>query len=269
MKWSVYLLTLLYISLIFSNCGLVDIDESPPLLEWGDKGSPIQADSVCGELSPHAIRLMGGDTLALDLVLTDDVGLGQLKIDIHDNFDCHGHSNKTQDWYVQDILDLPGTYETLFMEYPVPPQPTAGYYHLTIRLIDDNGNEGAPSNIDLVVLNRADLKAPLIKVALPSSKELMVSKGEEVPLSYVLVDNHTLDPPNSRFVLQYRDFSSGNVFTVDQLDLLEPDSTARIEITFRVPSTWKHGYTYGLEAYGFDWVNNRSNLAERVMVVAE
>lgn len=263
------ILWLTYFSLIFNACGIVDVDNTAPWMEWQNNGSPLRADSICGGHSQQVILLSGRDTLLINLLLTDNESLGQLKIDIHDNFDCHGHSNKTADWYVQEIMDLDGTSLTVNLKYPVPLQPTAGYYHLTVRLIDDNGNEGIPLYIDLVVRNEADTIAPVLKVLLPELKEVNVVKGEEIPLRYSLTDNKTLGQPNSRLVLLYRDLSSGNVFTINKIDLSEPDTTASLDFVFKVPATWKTGNTYRLEAYGFDGVNNQSKRAGRVLAVAK
>lgn len=77
------------------------------------------------------------------LHLEDDEALGQLKVDLHNNFDCHGHDGKTQttDWEVIDIIELSGDHTHQTLRYIAPADITLGAYHLSVELLDKAGNQ--------------------------------------------------------------------------------------------------------------------------------
>jgi hypothetical protein len=132
---------------ILVACGDEDT-EAPTMMVESIYPTPM-ADSICGSLEDQVVTLNGGDTIRVELHLTDNKELGQLKVDIHNNFDCHGHDGKTAttDWEVLDVTELTGTTQHVTLEYVAPADITAGAYHFDVELIDAAGNEAAEQEI--------------------------------------------------------------------------------------------------------------------------
>jgi len=106
-------------------------------------------DSICGSLEDQVVSIGSGDTLRVELHLTDNEALGEIKVDLHNNFNCHGHDGKTAttDWEVLDIRDLSGKEQHVTLEYVAPADITPGAYHFDIKLLDAAGNEAPEEEI--------------------------------------------------------------------------------------------------------------------------
>lgn len=225
-----FYLFLLSASLIFSlsSCGGDDNDNSPPEITVNSSTpEPVSAE-ICGILENDVFKLYSSDTLTMRLSIEDNEALSQLKLDIHNNFDCHGHgggqapgfdppdvANQTEDWTILDIIDLSGSSQELNLDFPVPANVTAGTYHLGIQAVDAAGNESAFSNIyDLKVWNLSDTIAPEITLDGPTEGELDLSRGETVTFKGQVTDNRSLEEGGNAVVfLTYEKISSGNHFT--------------------------------------------------------
>ena len=69
------------------------------------------------------------------MIFRDNEALSQYKVDIHNNFDCHGHARSTQDWTVLEVLDIEGTEQRVSRSLSVPDDVTAGNYHFHVQVI--------------------------------------------------------------------------------------------------------------------------------------
>jgi len=94
-----------------------------------------------------------GETFVFKTLLTDNMELGSLSVDIHHNFDKHTHSTEVNSC-VMDAIKIPvkpflsiqnysipaglKSYQTAF-EITVPNDVDAGDYHFMIRLTDKEG----------------------------------------------------------------------------------------------------------------------------------
>lgn len=89
-----------------------------------------------------------GEELTIQFTLTDDIALGEVRIDIHDDFDGHEHESariKAAPFETTIILDdMQGqkTYSAT-VPVPIPGDAATGPYHLQINYFDLAGNEGA------------------------------------------------------------------------------------------------------------------------------
>lgn len=145
MKKELFLLP--FALIIIVSC--TDNDTTAPTLAVESIYPAPMQDSICGGLEDNVVVLNGGDTIRVVLHVEDDTELGQLKLDVHNNFDCHGHDGKTAgtDWEVLDITDLTGTEQHVTLQKVAPTDITAGAYHFDLQLIDAAGNEAAEQEI--------------------------------------------------------------------------------------------------------------------------
>lgn len=88
-----------------------------------------------------------GGELEITFQLEDNVALGEVRINIHDDFDGHEHERirmETTPFSYDNILDaMKGQKSyTVQEQIPIPESAATGIYHLQIRFIDAAGNEG-------------------------------------------------------------------------------------------------------------------------------
>ena len=220
---------------------------------------------VCGELENTVVFLESGDTLQLTFTISDDDELSQYKIDLHGNFDCHGHSNKveTTDWYLISIEDVQGAEQTVVRELLVPTDVTTGLYHFSIQATDISGNNSITSVYSLDVTNTTDSEEPQLTVSEPSATTFNVQQGTAIGFQGNLADNLPLgEGGNGRIELRYWSISNQTINTLYTEELessVEESHDFNFDAT--VPITTVSG-TYIFELRAFDGVNNPSNTVQ-------
>ncbi|MFZ4785898.1 MAG: DUF4625 domain-containing protein [Flavobacteriales bacterium] len=94
-------------------------------------------------------ELNAGDVISVEITVSDNEELNQLKVNIHGADDGHTHDGSTEGevdapnvgvWSNTQIFDLSGTALTQTISYTVP-ATISGHWHLEVQLIDDQGNE--------------------------------------------------------------------------------------------------------------------------------
>lgn len=260
-------------SLVFSmtSCGGDDVDITPPTLDATYTPAPIAAD-ICGAEEPTVFLLTGGEQLSIDAIFEDDNSLSQYKIDIHNNFDCHGHGggsapsivvpsvqNQTEDWTVLDIFELSGTSSSASRTLNVPENVTAGNYHFHVQVIDEAGNDSPFSNfVSLKITNPLDETSPHIGVDEPSSRNFSIKKGETIQFIGQVTDDRSLsDGGNGVLYLAYTDLSTGNTFTTNEAFPFDEsvDKVFNFDFEYTVPQTLTAG-SYRLSLGANDGVRN-------------
>jgi hypothetical protein len=243
--------------LLFS-CGKEDT--TPPSWEFTSFNPAPKPGTICGELENEVFFLTGGDTLSFTAIFTDDEELSQYKIDIHENFDCHGHG-KTSDWSVLQIIDLNGKEEVINKKIPVPQNVTAGKYHFIIQLVDAAGNQAQNTFLrDIVVFNPTDTVPPVVNVSVPlTSATHTASRGGTVNFQGTVTDNLSLGMGgNGKLVIDYVNQNNQNVFQGKTIAFPESQGTSynfneNISIHNSVPLG-----NYTFRVYAYDGVNNLS-----------
>ena len=258
---------LVFASLVFGmfGCGVEEVDITPPTLEATYIPKPVVAE-ICGTEEPVVFLLTGGDYLKLDAIFKDNVALSQYKVDIHNNFDCHGHgggsapsvivpnvTNQTEDLTVLDIQELSGTSSTAERVFYVPENVTAGNYHFHIQVIDESGNDSPFSNYhSLKIKNPLDDTPPQISVDEPSPRNFSASKGEAIRFIGQVTDDRSLsDGGNGVLYLAYTDLSTGNTFTTNETFIFDDnvEQLFNFDFEYTVPQTFKTGsYRFSLGA---------------------
>lgn len=216
--------------LFIMACGSSDVDIIAPEMEVVNYSPQPIEDEICGSLQPVVFNLTNNEALTFDVIFKDDVALSQYKVDIHNNFDCHGHGggsapslpvinveNQTTDWSVLDIQDLSGVSSPVLSTLTVPDNVTAGNYHFHIQVIDEAGNDSPFANFNaLKIKNLRDTIAPVITVQEPNTNTLSMNKGEVLRFVGNVQDNKSLsDGGNGVLYLSYTDLTSGNTFSTD------------------------------------------------------
>ncbi len=247
--------------LMILSCGKEGVDISPPTLTFRYLNPAPHQGEICGVIEDSVFHLIGGDVLALGILFKDDRALSQYKIDIHQNFDCHGHggsaspgfstpsmNGETEDFSVLRIVSLSGVMQEVSESIEVPLNVTAGSYHFQVQVIDEAGNDNPQANIySLKVLNPSDTINPILTVSSPQAS-FSVKKGDSVGFSGKLTDNRSLsEGGNGVLFLTYTDRSSGNTFLTDEVFPLAeiPDAMSyEFQFDFTVPVTLKAGSYY-------------------------
>ncbi len=217
--------------LIFMGCE-DNIDLTSPTMEVVQYLPTPSEDVICGTIEPTVFNLTGGDELAFDVVFNDDQALSQYKIDIHNNFDCHGHglgggaidvvpnvNNETEDWTVLDIQDISGLSSVVSRVLDVPSNVTSGNYHFQIQVIDESGNDNPAANVfALKIKNPLDDVAPILNVTDPLESTFTIEKGQTISFAGQVTDERSLsDGGNGVLYLTYTRLESGNTFVTDQV----------------------------------------------------
>lgn len=255
-----FLIAFVFLILI-SSCVDNPPDLTPPEIDILSISPAPGSGLICGEIDNQLITINPGDSLVLNILMTDDEGLSQYKVDIHPNFDCHGHRTLTSDWSIQQITDLHGvlqTEETIIVRPPA--NVTAGIYHMAIRLVDLAGNEDQDTRYyNLFVYNPFDTIKPDLNITTPAEQIMQVSRGTVLNFSGILSDNLELSyGGNARIELTYIGENSNlrlNAFKHTLSHIQETEY--HFDIPYTVPQTLTPGtYFYTIEA--FDGVNNPS-----------
>jgi hypothetical protein len=264
-----------FMSIMLFACNK-EIDIQRPELVLQNFSHPINSGLVCGQTEQFVIQLTGGETLEFDAIFTDDTELSQYKIDIHHNFDCHGHGEgvspgvvapmtegSTAIWQKLEVADLTGTRVEKRFQLKAPENVTAGDYHFIIQVIDQSGNE--PEDTDIIsmkILNPNDTISPLLQISEPQSQQLIMERGHTLKVSGSLIDNAPLNQGgNSMVFLSYLDLSSGNSFSTNafvQFNDIDA-TTTNFELEYTIPLFWPRG-NYRIFIGGFDGVRNPSQV---------
>lgn len=216
---------LFFLGLFFLQaCQPAETDLNAPILNIYSFSPNRVSDTICGQLEPdNVIHLRTGDTLKMNLNLIDNEELAQLKVDIHANFDCHGHRSPTLDsWSVLDLIDLSGSEQDLELFYVPPTDAWAGNYHFQLRLLDASGNEtGGSTAYSIKLISSQDSIAPEIRLNSPQSS-LIANRGSQIFFEGEALDN--MDLTGGKLELRYES-PSGNIQLAQDLALTAGSGT--------------------------------------------
>ena len=266
MKKNIFQLIPMVTVIMLSGCGDGEVDLTPPTMEVVNYVPQPSMDEVCGTQEPVVFNLTGGDQLIFDVIFKDNEALSQYKVDVHNNFDCHGHgegnlfitpvpdvNNMTTDWTILDIQDISGLNAPVARSFDVPENVTTGNYHFQIQVLDESGNDNPAANFfTLKIKNPLDDIAPEIDVNEPSTSSFSIKKGETIRFSGMVTDDRSLsDGGNGVLYLFYTDLSSGNTFATSEVIFFDENVEQQydFDIEYTVPLTLvARNYRYTLAA---------------------
>lgn len=263
-----YIFQLISLAVVFfmASCDPENVDLTPPSMEVVSFAPTPEAAEICGSQEPVVFQLTGGDELTFDVIFNDDIALSQYKVDIHNNFDCHGHgggsapsisvpnvSSQTTDWSVLDVTNLSETSSSITRTLNVPENVTTGNYHFQIQVLDESGNDNPAANFfALKIKNPTDNTPPQISVQEPTSGNFSAKKGETIRFAGQVTDDRSLsDGGNGVLFLSYTDLSSENTFSTDAFFVFDEtvDKTFDFDFEFTIPVTLTNGrYRFSLGA---------------------
>jgi hypothetical protein len=239
-------------------CNKKEIDILPPTIRVLDWSKQPTAAEVCGFMEEKVFFLSNEDIFEIELEITDDSELAQLKIDIHDNFDCHGHRSSTSTWFKQQIVSLNGSVFREKIRIEIPENPTVGFYHFGLLASDQSGNVSERNHWYTIFLrNASDTIAPQLRIQQPISTELSIRRGQIFTIEAELSDNRALNlGGNAGVQLRYKGNNSSNVFRAAEIDLSGKQVTNTVfTLNWTVPLSLLPG-SYELFLSGFDGVRN-------------
>lgn len=258
-----------FILLIFTVTLLqacVDPDTEAPVIQLNSISPAVGQGTVCGEIDDRVIEVNSGNTISAVLVLSDNVELSQYKVDLHSNFDCHGHAkplSDTEDWYVIDIENVSGKTAETDLELTPPTNVTSGTYHFEIQATDAAGNQAESILYSVNVINTSDTESPILTVSNPAVTNLTVSNNDPISFEGNLTDNEPLNEGgNSLIEVRYWNTNNQTINTLAERSLSDINSeTFDFSFDEQIPQTLVSG-NYIFEVRAFDGVNNPSNTVE-------
>ncbi len=243
------------------SCESATVDDTPPVIQITASNPTPYPDSVCMGLEPVVFHVQGGGQLVIEAQITDDVALSQFKIDIHSNFDCHGHKLDTEDWTVLEVGDISGKEYLLRRTLEVPSNVTAGDYHFQIQALDKAGNSNPELSVFAIkVSHPSDEEPPVLEISSPSPDAgvLALRKGQDYTFTGTVTDNYSLwEGGNGKLEFYYRSGASGNTFSWGEpMNFTSADGRfMQFSVVLRVPATLVAG-NYTISAWAYDGVRN-------------
>lgn len=120
--------------------------------------------------SDDEITVQAGTQLSIDVSAVDNESVSQVKIDIHEVFDGHEHGKVQVDpWTYVKILNTSGATVTVSDNPMIPTEVASGPYHVVLRVLDDNGNEGEFEEREIVIENGSQ---PIVNVTSPVDEDV-------------------------------------------------------------------------------------------------
>lgn len=112
-------------------------DKTKPVLEITSTNPVFKLEG-----DEKIIEAAKGSSFTVNVKITDNSGLKQLKFDIHENFDGHSHARKEgTNWATSKIVTHTGKEATHSETFTIPSDATLGEYHCEMIVLDQNGNE--------------------------------------------------------------------------------------------------------------------------------
>lgn len=244
---------LVFVSILFSACRQdEDHDTEAPVIEIRYIIPEETQAEVCEINGVMVLAIPVDSSIQIGVRFTDDKALGSIKVDIHNNFDCHTHRSGNVIWEVLDIRELEGTQVDLDLHYATPENVRPGNYHLEIMCIDAVGQEAIPHYFDLVVYDPVDTEPPVIEVLNPPVGAEH-PRTELLEVSGTITDN--IDMGLGEVEITLID-ATGTTFSVDRIGFPE---TAGASVTFSteyfIPGSVQSGEAE-LRLNAYDWKNN-------------
>lgn len=163
---------------------------------------PTVSSITINDTSNETLDLAPGDTFVVKAFLSDNVELGQFKIDVHHDFDGHSHKSTMTRYAEIRINSISGLSYNLEETFIIPDTTASGIYHGTIQALDAEGNVSLPQ---LFYFNVIRPEQPTIAMNLPVSISAGSVLNIDGLLSAVAPDAHL-----TRVDVRVRSTQTGN-----------------------------------------------------------
>ena len=202
--------------------------------------------------------LLSGSELHVELTVTDNEELSQLKIDIHSAEDGHSHGkvDLSAYWETVVLVDLSGATASVHERIDIPADAASGTYHVILTAVDKSGNQSAITERDIFIQNASDQIAPLITISSPADNDT-ISLSAGINVAAILTDNIALADADLKVL------SGNSVVFESEITLSGTEFTLNQTIP---TNTWAAG-TYTLELIVRDDVQNASDKDVTIVLV--
>ncbi len=275
------ILGLFLVVVVFISCNK-DIDIQPPTFTFELLDIKMLPLTVCGENIENGISNEGGQVLEFRVQAKDNDALSQFKLDIHNNFDCHGHGsvvvptfpspttdNQTEDFNQQTIYPLAGDDTTFIIRIEIPQNVTFGDYHIGFQLIDKSGNAAESIFLDGRFFNNEDKEAPRLSILNINAMPESIKRGEILKIIGEVQDNRELGLGGNGVVfLNYTNLSSGSNSSTNSYRVFDAQDGkfTTFNLEYSVPNFLVKGQ-YKFTIAAFDGVRNVSNIEEFILML--
>ncbi|MFN3917779.1 MAG: DUF4625 domain-containing protein [Flavobacteriales bacterium] len=163
------------LALAISSCKKKEVDNEQPVITSASGDATVQV----------------GTKLNLTATITDNKELKQLKIDIHDLFDGHGHRSFSPFSIVQ-IFTISGSSYSFNGQIDIPVNAATGPYHAVFYALDESGNQSKFREHDFTIVNPGE--QPIISITSPDfSTSVSFSVGTSFSVIGSITDNTGLE----------------------------------------------------------------------------
>jgi hypothetical protein len=244
--------------------------------ESGDTQNPVinvistipqlSAVEICGAISPFTFKISTEQSITLNLKLTDDVALSEMKIDIHHNFDCHTHKSLKNQvvWNLIEIISLDEKKEVEMTKILTPPSNVVpGNYHLTLFCVDMQGKEATRMYYDIVIFDPIDTQKPQITISEPTENETF-AQNSTITISGKAKDDQKM---GGGFVEISIKNAQDLEFSVINLSIpQEVEKEFSFETSYTFPPFFQPG-DYQIIIKAADWRNNQANEIRNITII--
>jgi hypothetical protein len=125
------------------------------------------ADKTAPILVSHNIKdmFLAGDKLEFDLNFSDETELGEVKVEIHSNFDGHSHGRMEGAAFAfKKVYQLTGKTGNVKESMSIPSDALTGDYHFIVHFTDKAGNEGEEFEHDFEIGGK---NQPIVAIQYP------------------------------------------------------------------------------------------------------
>lgn len=129
------------------------LDLQAPSLSVISLNSEKVTDTICGDVYDNVLQYQAGDTIAFRLRIQDDQNLSQLKVEIHENADCHSHGERPlSEFEYLEIIDISGKELERDFQIIIPADAEIAPYHFHMQAIDAVGKESSEIEYNLRII---------------------------------------------------------------------------------------------------------------------
>lgn len=227
---------------ILASCASDQLDTEAPVL------TDVQING-----SEERITVQTQTVLDMDVVATDNEGVSQIKIDIHEAFDGHDHGKREQSsWTYVKIIETSGPSVNVEDNPLIPQQVASGPYHAVFRVLDESGNEGAYVERQIVIENGSQ---PMVQLTAPAENDTF-TLGETITPTGMLTDADGLKEVH--LVLLHLEDDHAHDVAESEMELTSnPTSFDLSTMSVTVPSAEEAG-TYRLLIKAVDVLENHT-----------
>lgn len=239
-------------------------DTQKPSITLQSVTPQFSSDTICEEFDNKVIKVNNGGKITLALQFTDDINLSQFKIDIHNNFDCHGHGrieSTTIPWQLIQIEDISGSSINKSIELNVPIDAASGAYHLIISATDAVGNEAQMLDFTIKIENIDDPIKPEI-ILLNNPNELTFQASDTFFIQLKITDNYSLN--NGKLEIEYLNNVGEEFSLLRHFFAANQGNQASINHNFKINLS---PGSYFLKASVWDEKNNQSEIIQEFIVL--